>query len=73
MSLFDLLVDSALQGQPGLAPLRPVVEKELLHQDILRELSEAGLLQRLTFIGGTCRHSASTSTSVQYRVIRCNR
>jgi predicted nucleotidyltransferase component of viral defense system len=54
MSLFDLLVDSALQGQPGLAPLRPVVEKELLHQDILRELSEAGLLQRLTFIGGTC-------------------
>lgn len=54
MSLFDLLVDSVLQGRPGLAPLRSVVEKELLHQDILRELSEAGLLQRLTFIGGTC-------------------
>lgn len=54
MSLFDQLVDSALQGQPGLVTLRPVVEKELLHQDILRELSEAGLLQGLTFIGGTC-------------------
>jgi predicted nucleotidyltransferase component of viral defense system len=54
MSLFDQLVDSALHGQPGLVALRPVVEKELLHQDILRELSEAGLLQGLTFIGGTC-------------------
>ncbi len=43
MSLFDLLVDSALQGQPGLAPLRPVVEKELLHQDILRELGRVSM------------------------------
>jgi predicted nucleotidyltransferase component of viral defense system len=31
-----------------------VVEKELLHHDILREMSEAGLLTGLTFIGGTC-------------------
>jgi predicted nucleotidyltransferase component of viral defense system len=31
-----------------------VVEKELLHHDILREMSEAGLLAGLTFIGGTC-------------------
>lgn len=54
MSLFDLLVETALRGQSGLAPLRPVVEKELLHQDILRELSVAGLLKCLTFIGGTC-------------------
>jgi predicted nucleotidyltransferase component of viral defense system len=30
------------------------VEKELLHHDILREMSEAGLLAGLTFIGGTC-------------------
>jgi hypothetical protein len=30
------------------------VEKELLHHDILREMSEAGLLTGLTFIGGTC-------------------
>jgi len=29
-------------------------EKELLHHDILRELSAAGLLAGLTFIGGTC-------------------
>jgi len=31
-----------------------VVEKELLHHDILREMSGAGLLASLTFIGGTC-------------------
>jgi predicted nucleotidyltransferase component of viral defense system len=31
-----------------------VVEKELVHQDILREMSRAGLLASLTFIGGTC-------------------
>ncbi|WP_338033204.1 nucleotidyl transferase AbiEii/AbiGii toxin family protein [Desulfobulbus alkaliphilus] len=30
------------------------MEKELLHHDILREMSRAGFLQRLTFIGGTC-------------------
>jgi predicted nucleotidyltransferase component of viral defense system len=30
------------------------VEKELLHHDILRVLSGAGLLTQLTFIGGTC-------------------
>ena len=54
MSLFDLLVDEALRSRADLATLRPVVEKELLHHDILREMSEAGLLAGLTFIGGTC-------------------
>lgn len=54
MSLFDRLVDESLREQPLLAPLRAVVEKELLHHDILREMAEAGLLRDLTFIGGTC-------------------
>jgi predicted nucleotidyltransferase component of viral defense system len=54
MSLFDELVDAALSNKNELAPLRVVVEKELLHHDILRVLSGAGLLTRLTFIGGTC-------------------
>ena len=54
MSLFDSLVDEALKARADLATLRPVVEKELLHHDILREMSEAGLLAGLTFIGGTC-------------------
>lgn len=49
---FDTLVTAAIQ-QSGLAGLRPVVEKELLHYDILFCLSEAGLLKNLTFQGGT--------------------
>ncbi len=54
MSLFDRLVAEALQEMAELAPLRAVVEKELLHHDILREMGAAGLLAGLTFIGGTC-------------------
>lgn len=54
MSLFDQLVDEALKSRADLSTLRPVVEKELLHHDILREMGEAGLLSGLTFIGGTC-------------------
>ena len=54
MSLLDQLVDEALKSRGDLAILRSVVEKELLHHDILREMSEAGLLAGLTFIGGTC-------------------
>ncbi|MFM8634815.1 MAG: nucleotidyl transferase AbiEii/AbiGii toxin family protein [Planctomycetia bacterium] len=54
MSLFDQLVDAALRARADLSPLRPVVEKELLHHDILREMNGAGLLAGLTFIGGTC-------------------
>ncbi len=54
MGLFDQLVDEALRSRADLATLRPVVEKELLHHDILREMGAAGLLAGLTFIGGTC-------------------
>lgn len=54
MSLFDELVDLALQKKPELSPLRIVVEKELLHHDIMHVLATADLLPRLTFMGGTC-------------------
>lgn len=54
MNLFEQLVDQAMRSQPQLAALRVVVEKELLHHDILREMSRAGFLRNLTFIGGTC-------------------
>jgi len=54
MSLFDELVDQALQNKPELSPLRVVIEKELLHHDIMRVLASAGLLSDLTFMGGTC-------------------
>jgi predicted nucleotidyltransferase component of viral defense system len=54
MSLFDQLVDQAIDSHTKLANLRVVVEKELLHHDIMLVLSEAGLLEKLCFIGGTC-------------------
>lgn len=54
MNLFDQLVTEALKNQPDLSPLRVVVEKELLHHDILRILSQHHFLSDLTFMGGTC-------------------
>lgn len=54
MNLFDTLVSQAIEMHPGLATLRMVVEKELLHYDILRIMQTRDLLPGLTFIGGTC-------------------
>jgi len=39
--------------QAGRSHMRPVIEKELLHCDILFGLDRAGLLDELTFQGGT--------------------
>lgn len=54
MNLFENIVATAVNNSTGLNPLVMVVEKELLHHEILREMSGAGLLERLTFMGGTC-------------------
>ncbi len=40
-------------SEPGRAHMRPVIQKELLHYDILYSLDSAGLLDQLTFQGGT--------------------
>lgn len=54
MNLFDHLVNEALKNQPLLSALRNVVEKELLHHDILQIMRDHHLLHNLTFMGGTC-------------------
>jgi predicted nucleotidyltransferase component of viral defense system len=54
MNLFDQLVEQAMQSEQALGIVRPVLEKELLHHDILREMNQSGLMDGLTFIGGTC-------------------
>jgi len=54
MNLFDKLVVQAMERSDSAVSLQPVIEKELLHHDILREMSHSGLLTGLTFIGGTC-------------------
>jgi predicted nucleotidyltransferase component of viral defense system len=54
MNLFDRLVEEAMQSAQALGTVRPALEKELLHHDILREMNRSGLLSGLTFIGGAC-------------------
>lgn len=49
---FNALVDKAMQ-QVDLSTMRPVVEKELLHYDILFALDKENLLDKMTFQGGT--------------------
>lgn len=52
MQNFAKLVDLAIT--PGSEGLRPVIEKEILHYDILFALDRENLLGDLTFQGGTC-------------------
>jgi len=49
---FNLLVDQAMIEEHH-AHMRPVIEKEILHYDILFTLDSEGLLDQLTFQGGT--------------------
>jgi len=49
---FAELVELAMSSS-GLARMRPVIQKELLHYDILYSLDSEGLLDQLTFQGGT--------------------
>jgi len=49
---FGALVDLAMQGEGNVA-LRSVIEKELLHYDILFTLERGGFLNDLVFQGGT--------------------
>ncbi len=49
---FAQLVNKAMQDE-DVAHMRAVIEKELLHYDILFALEKGGLLDKLTFQGGT--------------------
>ncbi|OGT67644.1 MAG: hypothetical protein A3I12_01435 [Gammaproteobacteria bacterium RIFCSPLOWO2_02_FULL_38_11] len=49
---FNTLVEQAMRME-GRTHMRPVIEKELFHYDILFALDSDGLLDRLTFQGGT--------------------
>ena len=51
---FLAVSDEVVRRSPGLAPCVPVVQKELLHIEILGGMHEAGLLRHLVFKGGTC-------------------
>ena len=49
---FSHLVDLAMHSNER-SHMRPVIEKELLHYDVLYALDQASLLDQLTFQGGT--------------------
>ena len=53
MADFNHLVDRAMTRENH-GHMRPVIAKELLHYDILFSLENNGLLEKLTFQGGTC-------------------
>ena len=51
---FLSVASEIVRDDPELAACRPVIEKELLHFEILGAMNDAGLLRHLTFKGGTC-------------------
>lgn len=48
------LADAVIARDPGLAPCRATVEKEILHMEILEALRRIRAFPRLAFKGGTC-------------------
>lgn len=59
-----------LDANPDYAGITPVIEKEVLHHDIMAVLIEQGVMHTLTFIGGTslrmCYNSARLSEDLDF-------
>ena len=51
---FNAVVGQAIEDRIGLGNKVAVIEKEILHYDILRTLHDGGYLEHLVFKGGTC-------------------
>ncbi|GAC17677.1 nucleotidyl transferase AbiEii/AbiGii toxin family protein [Paraglaciecola arctica] len=68
--MLDKIVQSALRRNRKLLGLDDVVEKEILHHDIIQVLQLEGILQQLTFIGGTslriCYNSSRLSEDLDF-------
>lgn len=64
------IVRQAIQQNPDYGVIAPVVEKEILHHDIMQVLMQQGALQQLAFIGGTalrmCHNSARLSEDLDF-------
>lgn len=59
-----------VQSNPDYAAVTHVIEKEILHHDIMDVLIKQGVMQRLTFIGGTslrmCYNSSRLSEDLDF-------
>ncbi|MCY3838153.1 MAG: hypothetical protein OXH09_05840 [Gammaproteobacteria bacterium] len=63
---FLAVAGEVVRRAPGLQACTPVVQKELLHVEMLGGLHDAGLLRHLVFKGGTClRHRAHIVDTVR--------
>lgn len=67
---FEQRVEQIVKEDGNLAHMQPVIAKELLHYDILYALDTEGLLDQLTFQGGTslrlCRQSRRYSEDLDF-------
>lgn len=63
-------IHQIVQANPDYAAITPVIEKEILHHDIMDVLIKQGAMQTLTFIGGTalrmCYNSARLSEDLDF-------
>lgn len=69
-SMLKQQIRQILQANPDYAAVTPVIEKEILHHDIMDVLIKQGVMQQLTFIGGTslrmCYNSARLSEDLDF-------
>jgi len=63
-------IHQIVQSNPDYAAVTPVIEKEILHHDIMDVLIKQGVMQRLTFIGDTslrmCYNSSRLSEDLDF-------
>lgn len=63
-------IKKILKANPEYSAITPVIEKEILHHDILAVLIEEAVIQKLTFIGGTalrmCYNSSRLSEDLDF-------
>lgn len=68
--MLNVLIKSVLKSNPEFLGLENTIEKEILHHDIITILHKNGLLQKLTFIGGTslrlCYNSSRLSEDLDF-------
>ena len=63
-------IQQIVAANPEYAAITPVIEKEILHHDIIDVMVKQGAMQQLTFIGGTslrmCYNSARLSEDLDF-------
>lgn len=68
--MINQIVQQALKNTPDFSVNADVVEKEIIHHDILRLFNDQGLFSRLTLIGGTglrlCYNSSRLSEDLDF-------